>query len=58
MNKKYLGDGVYADVENGMLKLTVENGISVTDEIYLEYEVYLALVAFMDNCRPGGVSDE
>lgn len=58
MNKKYLGDGVYADIENGMLKLTVENGISATDTIYLEYEVYLALLAFMDAVRPGGLSDE
>ena len=35
IGKTYLGDGVYADVENGMLKLTTENGIAVTNTIYL-----------------------
>lgn len=34
--KRYLGDGVYADLENGMLKLTVEDGEEVQHVIYLE----------------------
>jgi hypothetical protein len=41
--KKYLGDGVYADIENGMILLTSENGISVLDRIYLEPSVFKAL---------------
>lgn len=41
--KRYLGDGVYADVENGMLKLTTENGISITNTIFLEPEVIVEL---------------
>ena len=24
--KQYIGDSVYADIENGMIKLTTENG--------------------------------
>lgn len=41
--KQYLGDGVYADIENGMIKLTTSNGIQETNTIYLELEVYSAL---------------
>ncbi len=41
--KTYLGDGVYADVEHGMIKLTAENGIEATDTIYLDPEVFAAL---------------
>jgi hypothetical protein len=41
--KTYLGDGVYADVEYGMIKLTTEDGISTTNTIYLEPEVINAL---------------
>ena len=44
--KAYLGDGVYACIERGMIKLTAENGIEATDTIYLEEEVFLALLAF------------
>jgi hypothetical protein len=47
--KTYLGDGVYADIENNMVKLTTEDGISVGNVIYLESEVYDALVNFVAN---------
>ena len=51
--KRYLGDGVYVDSEKGMLKLTAENGISATDTIWLEPEVYAALVKYVaDGCKP------
>ena len=43
MSKQYLGDGVYADVEGTMIKLTTENGIEATNTIYLEEEVWDAL---------------
>lgn len=48
MNKTYLGDGVYAIVESGMIKLTTENGIAVQNEIFLEYEVLQNLLEFAD----------
>lgn len=41
--KEYLGDGVYVDVEHGMLKLTTEDGIRTTNTIFLEVEVFKAL---------------
>ena len=49
MSKVYLGDGVYADIENGMLKLTTENGVSVTNTIYLEPSVWQELVIYVSN---------
>jgi hypothetical protein len=45
--KSYLGDGVYAQVESGMIKLTAENGIHATDTIYLELEVWDALKKYV-----------
>ena len=54
MPKSYLGDGVYADEENGMLKLTTEDGIDVTNEIFLEGEVIEALFGYISRTR--GVS--
>jgi hypothetical protein len=45
--KEYLGDGVYADMDSGMLKLTTEDGISTTNVIYLEPEVVLALLEYL-----------
>lgn len=46
MTKAYLGDGVYADFDGYAVVLTTENGISVTNTIVLEPEVYEALVAY------------
>lgn len=45
--KEYLGDGVYAEVEMGMVKLTTENGISTTNTIYFEPEVVAALLSYL-----------
>ena len=46
--KRYLGDSVYVEVESGMLKLTTSNGEGDLEMIYLEVEVYEALVAFYE----------
>lgn len=35
-NKRYLGDGVYADFDGGAIILTTENGVSVTNTIELD----------------------
>jgi hypothetical protein len=45
--KRYLGDGVYADIDRGMVKLTTEDGISVINIIYLEPEVIDALMRYV-----------
>ncbi|HEV3340916.1 MAG TPA: hypothetical protein VG125_11185 [Pirellulales bacterium] len=46
MEKTYLGDGVYVEIERGMFKLTTSDGISTTNVIYLEIEAYEALVRY------------
>jgi len=40
--KQYMGDSVYADLENGMIKLTTENGLpdDPSNVIYLESSVF------------------
>jgi len=48
-NKEYLGDGVYVDIENGMIKLTTENSIETTNTIYLEVEVLEAFRRWCDH---------
>jgi hypothetical protein len=47
--KRYLGDSVYAAIEDGMIKLTTENGRETTNTIYLELEVFHALERFYDD---------
>ena len=49
--KTYLGDGVYVELESNMIKLTTENGIEVTNTIYLEVSVYLNLLDWEKNQR-------
>lgn len=49
--KVYLGDGAYAKFDGFGIWLTTENGIEATNEIYLEPEVYAALVAFVEKIR-------
>jgi len=45
--KEYMGDSVYASLENGMIALTTENGFGPSNTIYLENNVARTLVDFM-----------
>jgi hypothetical protein len=54
MSKEYLGDGLYANIESGALKLTAENGIQATDTVYLEPEVYAALLRYVERASREG----
>jgi hypothetical protein len=48
MNKTYLGDGVYAELDDfGSLVLTTEDGIATTNRIVLEPEVLAALNSYI-----------
>lgn len=47
--KAYLGDGVYVDFDGFHIVLTTENGISITNTIYLEPSVYKALTAYTED---------
>jgi len=49
--KEYLGDSVYADIDNGMVKLTTENGMGPSNTIYLEPEVYRALLSYVERLK-------
>lgn len=51
MNKQYIGDSVYADVnEYNQLVLTTEDGLSVDQRIYLEPETWKTLLKYaVDN---------
>ena len=44
--KQYIGDGVYVEFENGMLKLTTERAKG-WETIYLEPAVWTALVNYV-----------
>lgn len=50
-HKTYIGDGVYADFDDYSLILTTEDGLSTTNRIVLDPDVYLAFVAFVDRLR-------
>lgn len=48
-DKSYVGDGVYVALDNGMIRLTTENGYEETNTIYLEPEVWRALKAWIED---------
>ena len=49
MNKTYLGDGVYVEVEDDSqhVILTAENGTEQTDRIYLDSHVLRSFLRFI-----------
>lgn len=49
--KTYLGDGVYVEFVDGMIRLTTENGIELTNEIFLELPVYLNLKDWFESLK-------
>ena len=53
MHKVYIGDSVYAEIENGMIKLTTENGREgdPSNTIFLEPEVLDALNRYVERIK-------
>jgi hypothetical protein len=49
--KTYLGDSVYVSFDGYMLVLTTDNGMGPSNTIYLEPEVYEALVGYVDRLK-------
>jgi hypothetical protein len=49
--KEYIGDGVYVEFVGGVLTLTTENGVEVTNAIVLEHDVFIALLAYAQRQR-------
>lgn len=65
MTKQYIGDGVYVEVERGMLKLTTARGTSglvSPDTIYLDKPAYAELIkyakAYALECAVARYADE
>ena len=51
MNKQYIGDGVYVEVENGMLKLTTDDGVYSNNTIYLDSDVLGNLQKYIEELK-------
>jgi hypothetical protein len=49
--KRYLGDGVYAEVSRCGVLLTVQDGTNATNIIYLEPDVMRALEQYLKEAR-------
>ena len=46
--KQYLGDSVYVDQKHNQLVLTTDNGFGTLSTIYLDPEVQIALVKYIE----------
>lgn len=47
-DRAYIGDSVYVESRDGMIRLTTFNGIVESNEIFLELEVFDALNAWVE----------
>ncbi len=56
--KEYLGDGVYCDFDGYHLVLTTEDGLTVSNTIYLDESVVLSLVKYLGNLKAQTGSNE
>lgn len=46
--KVYIGDAVYAEILDGRLVLTTENGLTLTNRIVLDEDVWQLLVEYVE----------
>lgn len=58
IEKVYLGDSVYGELDRGMIKLTTDNGLGPTNTIYLELSVYENLLLWVDRVAAKHGSDK
>lgn len=49
--KQYLGDSVYAEIQDGIIKLTTENGHGASNTICLEPEVWRSLQLYVQEAN-------
>lgn len=55
--KEYLGDGVYANWDGYHIVLTAEDGVSVSNTIYLESKVIEALEKYISGLRTAVIDE-
>ena len=48
---KYLGDGLYADFDGWQVRLYASNGVSATNTVYLEPEVLVVFLHYIDHLK-------
>lgn len=49
LNKEYLGDGVYIQIDTiGRIILTVEDGISISDTIYIDQTIMKGIINYLE----------
>jgi hypothetical protein len=46
--KEYIGDGVYAEVKDGQLFLTTENGRGTTNTVIIDRDTYQSLMGYLE----------
>jgi len=51
MKKIYLGDGVYANFDGYHVVLTTENGIEITNTIYLDPDALSSLLEYIKTTK-------
>lgn len=51
-HRDYLGDAVYVAIENGMIRLTTEDGISINNVIYMEPSVIKTFLRYLIRIAP------
>lgn len=51
MERRYLGDSVYVEIENGMVKLTTNNGYpdDPRNVIFMDQSVWQALIQWLSD---------
>lgn len=47
----YLGDGLYASFDGFQIRLYATDGVSVSNEVFMEPSVYDALLRFVDGLK-------
>jgi formylmethanofuran dehydrogenase subunit D len=53
-SKDYMGDGVYVEVQHGSLVITTEDGTGAQNTIYVEDQVWAALVRYVGRATTEG----
>tara|TARA_R110000782_G_scaffold184388_1_gene274606 strand:- start:1229 stop:1405 length:177 start_codon:yes stop_codon:yes gene_type:complete len=53
--KTYIGDGAYAEVEHGMIKLTTSNGYEDTNTIYMEGPVLESFLRWVETIKSNSI---